>query len=73
MATPIAFALIQLRKTNPQQAQLVTGVKRDINLLKHVAATPEHHISVPGISFDNNGIAGTGRCDSVLIITIAVH
>lgn len=47
-------ALIQLRKVNPQQAQLVTGVKRDINLLKHVEATPEHHISVLDISFDKN-------------------
>jgi oligoribonuclease NrnB/cAMP/cGMP phosphodiesterase (DHH superfamily) len=47
-------ALIQLRKANPQQAQLITGVKRDINLLKHVEATPEHHISVLDISFDKN-------------------
>ena len=47
-------ALIQLRKTSPQQAQLVTGVKRDINLLKYVEATPEHHISVLDISFDKN-------------------
>lgn len=47
-------ALIQLRKANPQQAQPVTGVKRDINLLRHVDATPEHHISVLDISFDKN-------------------
>lgn len=47
-------ALIQLRKTSPQQAQLVTGVKRDINLLKYVEATPKHHISVLDISFDKN-------------------
>lgn len=47
-------ALIQLRKVNPQQAQLVTGVKRDINLLKGVGATPDHHITVLDISFDKN-------------------
>lgn len=47
-------ALIQLRKVNPQQAQLVTGVKRNINLLKYVDATPDHHINVLDISFDRN-------------------
>lgn len=47
-------SLIQLRKADPQQAQLVTGVKRDINLLKRVEATPEHQISVLDISFDKN-------------------
>lgn len=47
-------ALIQLRKVNPHQSQLITGVKRDIDLLKHVEATPEHHISALDISFDKN-------------------
>ncbi len=47
-------ALIQLRKAHPQKAQLVTGVKRDINLLKRVDATPGDHISVLDISFDRN-------------------
>ena len=47
-------ALIQLRKASPQTAQLVTGVKRDINLLKRVDATAGDHISVLDISFDKN-------------------
>ncbi len=29
-------ALLQLRKAEPRDAQLVTGVKRDINLLPHL-------------------------------------
>lgn len=47
-------ALIQLRKANPQKSQLVTGVKRDIELLKHIDGTPGDHISVLDISFDRN-------------------
>ncbi|SER64779.1 hypothetical protein SAMN05421690_10485 [Nitrosomonas sp. Nm51] len=47
-------ALIQLRKANPQKSQLVTGVKRDIELLKRIDATPDDHISVLDISFDKN-------------------
>ncbi len=48
-------SLIQLRKANPQTARLITGVKRDIDLLKHINATPEDHISVLDISFKRNG------------------
>ncbi|PTN12291.1 DHHA1 domain-containing protein [Nitrosomonas aestuarii] len=47
-------ALIQLRKAHPQDAQLITGVKRDIQLLKNVEATPNDHISVLDISFEKN-------------------
>lgn len=47
-------SLIQLRKADPRNAQLVTGVKRDINLLKRVDATTGDHISVLDISFDKN-------------------
>ncbi len=47
-------ALIQLRKVNPQPARQVTGVKRDIQLLKQIDATPDDHISVLDISFERN-------------------
>jgi len=47
-------ALIQLRRANPQDAQLVTGVKRDIELLGRINATADDHISVLDISFDKN-------------------
>lgn len=47
-------SLIQLRKANPQKTRLVTGVKRNIDLLKHVDAMPGDHVSVLDISFDKN-------------------
>lgn len=47
-------ALIQLRLANPLEAELVTGVKRDINLLQQVNAAPGDHITVLDISLDRN-------------------
>ena len=48
-------ALQQLRLAQPVPgAQLVTGVKRDISLVKRVQATSGDHISVLDISFDKN-------------------
>jgi len=50
-------ALIQLRLAYPQQNQLVTGVKRDIGLLKQVSAGPGDRVSVLDISLDKNRLA----------------
>jgi len=47
-------ALVQLRRNNPQTSQLVTGIKRDINLLKNVHAQAGTHITVLDISFEKN-------------------
>jgi DNA-binding NarL/FixJ family response regulator len=47
-------ALLQLRLAEPREAQLVTGVKRDINLLKQVAAEAGDRITVLDISMDKN-------------------
>lgn len=47
-------ALIQLRHAQPQQAQLITGVKRDINLLSQVAGRLGDQITVLDIAFENN-------------------
>lgn len=50
-------ALVQLRKANPVESELVTGVKRDIQLLKRVT-TPTHqqatHVTVLDISYEKN-------------------
>jgi len=46
--------LVQLRRSDPQTAQLITGIKRDINLLKRVDATAGDHINVLDISFEKN-------------------
>ncbi|MDP5130702.1 MAG: DHH family phosphoesterase [Paraglaciecola sp.] len=53
------FALIQLRKVNPVSAenhQLITGVKRDISLVKQItdSAAANASICVLDVSFDKN-------------------
>lgn len=47
-------ALLQLRNAQPQDSQLVTGVKRDIKLLSRVDATDDDHVTVLDISLDSN-------------------
>lgn len=47
-------ALLQLRKAQPLEATLVTGVKRDINLLSRVEAAPGDAITVLDVSLDKN-------------------
>lgn len=49
-------ALIQLRRHSPQSSMLITGVKRDISLLKHVKAGKNSTITVLDISFEKNAI-----------------
>ncbi|EMI16065.1 phosphoesterase, DHHA1, partial [Rhodopirellula maiorica SM1] len=43
-------ALHQLRLADPQPSRLVTGVKRDINLLKRVSADAGDQLTVLDIS-----------------------
>ena len=47
-------ALHQLRLANPVDSRLVTGVKRDISLLKQVEASDGDYITVLDISLDKN-------------------
>ncbi|MEM5372751.1 acetyltransferase [Paraburkholderia azotifigens] len=47
-------ALHQLRLKHPVVAQLVTGVKRDIRLLRHVNACPGDSVTVLDVSLDAN-------------------
>lgn len=47
-------ALTQLRLAEPRPSSLVTGVKRDIQLLDRVAAGPGHRVTVLDISLDSN-------------------
>jgi hypothetical protein len=47
-------ALVQLRLAEPRQSELVTGIKRDINLLASVNATANSKITVLDISFEKN-------------------
>ena len=47
-------ALTQLRNAEPREAQLITGVKRDINLLDKVEAVAGSKITVLDVSLDKN-------------------
>jgi hypothetical protein len=47
-------ALHQLRLAEPTEATLVTGVKRDISLLRNVDAAPGDQITVLDVSLDKN-------------------
>lgn len=47
-------ALLQLRKAEPRNAQLITGVKRDINLLARVDAAAGDRLTVLDVSLDKN-------------------
>lgn len=48
------ISLLQLRHTEPQRSMLVTGVKRDIQLLDRVSAQPGDFIAVLDISLKSN-------------------
>lgn len=50
-------ALLQLRKAEPREAMLITGVKRDINLLEQVEARAGDQITVLDVSMDKNRAA----------------
>lgn len=50
-------ALLQLRKVSPLDAELITGVKRDINLLGKVEAKAGDQITVLDVSMDKNSAA----------------
>ena len=47
-------SLLQLRQAEPRDSELITGVKRDINLLKRVQASPGDSVTALDISFDKN-------------------
>ena len=50
-------ALLQLRLATPAESMLITGVKRDIDLLKQVDAAPGDEITVLDVSMDTNKAA----------------
>lgn len=50
-------ALTQLRNAEPREAKIVTGVKRDINLMAQIDAQPGDQITVLDVSMDKNSEA----------------
>jgi len=55
-------ALIQLRLAEPRESKLITGVKRDISLVKQVAVDEPASITVLDISLDKNRQAVDAFC-----------
>ncbi|MBL4870466.1 MAG: hypothetical protein JKX72_05885 [Robiginitomaculum sp.] len=49
-------ALLQLRRADPRTATLITGVKREINLLERVTAKAGDHLTVLDISMRTNQV-----------------
>ena len=48
------LALVQLRLAEPKESQLITGVKRDISLLKRVDVEQASSVTVLDISMEKN-------------------
>ncbi len=68
------LSLVQLRLADPRpEAKLVTGRKRDIDLLKHVDASKNDRITVLDISMRNNGGALLGLLEVGAQIFYADH
>src|SRR5512139_2746064 len=66
-------ALHQLRLAEPSNRVLITGVKRDIQLLKKVCASAGDHITALDISLDKNREALLRLLDSGTTITYIDH
>lgn len=47
-------ALIQLRRADPKESTLVTGVKRDINLLKRINVSAGDSVTALDVAFEKN-------------------
>lgn len=66
-------AIHQLRLANPIESQLVTGVKRDISLLKKISAKAGDSITVLDISLDKNRDALISLLEAETQITYFDH
>lgn len=66
-------ALIQLRRAEPKESILVTGVKRDINLLKRVDAVSDETVTVLDIAFEKNSVDAARILEAGASIFYADH
>lgn len=66
-------ALQQLRLADPMDSELVTGVKRDISLLKRVAAEPGDQVTALDISLDKNRDALVGLLEGGVSVRYFDH
>jgi len=66
-------ALHQLRLADPRESQLITGVKRDIALVKQVKASADDTITILDISLDKNRDALVDVLDTGASVTYVDH
>jgi len=66
-------ALHQLRLAEPREAELVTGVKRDIRLLDALAGVRGARLTVLDVSLDSNRAALLGLLDSCAVFYVDHH
>lgn len=66
-------ALHQLRLAEPLQSTLITGVKRDIDLVKQVQAKPGDSVTILDISLDRNRVALLNVLDVGATVMYADH
>lgn len=67
------IALLQLRLADPIESTLITGVKRDIELLKHVNAEQASGVTVLDISMEKNHSALSVLLDNQIEVFYADH
>ncbi|MGL1959594.1 MAG: DHH family phosphoesterase [Colwellia sp.] len=67
------IALLQLRLAKPKQSVIITGVKRDISLLKQVDAKKASSVTVLDISLEKNIKALTGLLDESIEVFYVDH
>jgi len=66
-------ALVQLHRSTPRKSEIVTGIKRDINLLKRVNAHQGDQITVLDISFEKNSADVSRLLESGAMIKYVDH
>lgn len=67
------IALVQLRLAEPKETRLITGVKRDIALLKQVDIEQAESVTVLDISMEKNSEALTELLDNSIDVFYADH
>ena len=66
-------SLVQLRNANPVESRLVTGVKRDIDLLDRVTVSEGDQLTVLDVSLDKNRVGLVAALEAGAEVTYVDH